>query len=257
MGFRQRDQIAERNRYDLRATLQLNSLENSYESVETLSTLDEIHIKPYLDYYALIRGKIENHSDVLELGCGMGLHSSVLFEKRANVTLLDISSKSLEICRIRFGEKAKYLCSDMTQIDLKDSSFDLIVANGVLSYASHRSAVTEMHRLLRPGGTIIIMDSLNHNPIFILNRLLHYFRGERTFSTLIRTPRVHTLRRISRNFESTQRWSYGSYIWIAPILKHFISSQKISRFIYSIESKRDFSRYRFKFLLICENFVKN
>jgi ubiquinone/menaquinone biosynthesis C-methylase UbiE len=256
LNSREKDQIAERNRYDLRAARELNNVIDANAPLDHLLVLNEIHKRPYLDYYALLREKASNSLDLLELGCGTGLHSSILVESGARVTLLDISSKSLEVCRIRFGERAQYLCGDMSSIKLPDNSFDLIVANGSLSYANHKNTIAEMHRLLRPGGTIIIMDSLNHNPIFILNRLIRYLRGERTFSTLLRIPRIGTLRRISNRFEYTQRWSYGGYVWLVPILESFVGLDKCYRIIARIESKKSFSRYRFKFLLICGDFKK-
>ena len=255
--FRQRDQDSERNRYELRAARELEALGHNVVRTEHEFGSDEVQNKPYQEYYSLISTKIKRNSDVLELGCGTGLHSQILFREGARVTLLDISSKSLEVCERKFGDQARYLCCDMNSIDLEDNSFDLIVANGALSYASHQKLIAEIHRLLRPGGAIIIMDSLNHNPIFILNRLNHFMRKRRSFSTIVRIPRDRTLLRLSEGFEFFQRWSYGSFIWLSPVQRRFGGSKKFLNTDWSFHSQKVYSKFGFKFLMICDNFTKS
>jgi SAM-dependent methyltransferase len=45
-------------------------------------------------------------------------------------------------------------------IDLPDASFDVILCNHVLEHVDDRAALAEMHRVLRPGGTLYAMVPL-------------------------------------------------------------------------------------------------
>jgi SAM-dependent methyltransferase len=48
----------------------------------------------------------------------------------------------------------------MEDLPLEDAQFDLVVANGSLHYAGRiRDAVSEAHRVLRPGGLFLVLDS--------------------------------------------------------------------------------------------------
>lgn len=46
---------------------------------------------------------------------------------------------------------------DITAIDLPDASFETIVCNHVLEHVDDRKALTELHRVLKPGGTLLAM----------------------------------------------------------------------------------------------------
>lgn len=96
---------------------------------------------------------------ILDSGGGTGKYSVLLKQKGFDVTLTDISSKSIEIARAKF-EKLElsipsYVC-DSENTSFQDSTFDLIMFNGaVISYtASPKKLVQEAHRILKHGGHI-------------------------------------------------------------------------------------------------------
>jgi 2-polyprenyl-3-methyl-5-hydroxy-6-metoxy-1,4-benzoquinol methylase len=99
--------------------------------------------------------------EVLEIGCGMGLHTELLVRAGAKVTAIDISPTSVEATRTRL--RLKNLQADVMQIDAQrlpfpDDRFDFIWSWGVI----HHSAMTgrivrEIARCLRSDGECRVM----------------------------------------------------------------------------------------------------
>ena len=76
----------------------------------------------------------------------------------------------------------------MEILPFDNETFDIIACAGGLSYGNNKLVLNEIHRVLKQNGTFICIDSLNENPIYKLNRYVHYLRGNRTKSTLKRMP---------------------------------------------------------------------
>lgn len=57
------------------------------------------------------------------------------------------------------GEWAEFLEGEMEDVPLPDASIDVVISNGVLNLSARKSrALSEIHRVLRPGGRISIAD---------------------------------------------------------------------------------------------------
>lgn len=101
---------------------------------------------------------------VLDLGCGAGRHLAFLAKEGFEVVGLDSSPVALELSHRRLEEEgliaqAELIRADMTKIPYPDGSFDAAIAiaaiyHGTLSQV--RQAVSEIHRVLRPGGWALI-----------------------------------------------------------------------------------------------------
>jgi SAM-dependent methyltransferase len=119
--------------------------------------------------------------DVLEAGCGIATDGLQFARGGARYTGLDFSSTALELARKRFeleGAAARFVAGSVTELPFPDASFDLVYSMGVIHHVPDTDkAVSEFHRVLRPGGRAIVMvyhrDSLNYRfTILVLRRLL-------------------------------------------------------------------------------------
>ncbi len=104
---------------------------------------------------------------VLDFGTGIGNSIPFLAEffPNAGLTGLDVSQKSLDLAEHRFPGMADYVRYDGTTAPFEDRSFDLIFSACVFHHinaAEHRKIFTELRRLLRPGGMMVIFE---HNPV--------------------------------------------------------------------------------------------
>jgi ubiquinone/menaquinone biosynthesis C-methylase UbiE len=133
-------------------------------------------------------------SFVLEIGAGMGENTKFLLATEAKVCATDISEHSLSVIEKRFNnDKLTTKVADMEKLPFAGQSFDIIVSAGSLSYGDNDKVLDEIYRVLKNKGAFIAIDSLNNNPIYRLNRYLHYLKGERSLSTIARMPDLKLL----------------------------------------------------------------
>jgi ubiquinone/menaquinone biosynthesis C-methylase UbiE len=211
--------------------------------------LPPIYRAPYLHYEQCIRRCVTQEHDVLEIGSGTGLHTYVLAQTGAKVVASDISNYSLEVLSNRIGG-VKTQVADIEALPFTDNSFDVVCCAGSLSYGNPDQVDAEIRRVLRPGGVFICVDSLNHNPIYRFNRWLHYLRGGRTKSTLLRMPTTKRIQSISRGFQRIDVHYFGAISYLMPVLARIIgqdSSAKVSDFVDRLVHVR---RTAFKFVLV-------
>ena len=216
------DKAAERARYDLRAGTIINSGRIEQLGSDGAEGVPEVLRAPYLAYENHLRQHARSGISFLDVCCGNGLHSLTAARAGATVTVTDIAPRNVELTRARAalaGFALAGTAADAEQLPWPDGSFDVITCAGSLSYVDLERFLGEVARLLRPGGAFIFVDSLNHNPIYRLNRWRHYRRGERSLSTLRRMPTLDTLQRIRRDFPDLQVSYHGVFSFLAPLLQ--------------------------------------
>ncbi len=121
---------------------------------------------------------------LLEVGCGMGTDLLQFARGGAICTGVDLTPRSIEISRRHFevyGLPGNFLLTDGERLPFPDNSFDVVYSNGVLHHTPDTAgAVSEVHRVLKPGGIAKVMlyyrHSLNYWGEMILHRGL--LRGE-------------------------------------------------------------------------------
>ena len=98
---------------------------------------------------------------LLEIGFGTGTDLLQFARGGALVTGLDLTPRSIEIARRRFEvyrQQAQFLIGDGENLSFPDESFDVVYSFGVLHHTPDTErAITEIHRVLRPGGQAIVM----------------------------------------------------------------------------------------------------
>jgi len=158
-----------------RATRAEVGTEAFFREVERERYALEPHI-PEIVRFADWRGR-----DVLEAGCGIGTDGAQFAQAGARYTGIDFSRTALDLARRRFeidGLAGAFLQGSVTELPVPNSSFDLVYSNGVIHHVpGTEQAVREFRRVLRPGGTALVMvyhrDSFNYRfTILLLRRSL-------------------------------------------------------------------------------------
>ena len=113
---------------------------------------------------------------VLEIGGGMGTDLAQFAQHGAVVTDCDLSSGHLEHARRNFavrGLTAEFVLHDAETLPFDDASFDVVYSNGVLHHTPNtKRAVSEIRRVLKPGGRAIVMVYAENSLHYWLNLVL-------------------------------------------------------------------------------------
>ena len=100
---------------------------------------------------------------VLDVGCGPGRDVNVLAAARTyRVVGVDIDLPMLGAARMGTapGTNATFICADATRLPFSDSTFDAVRSERMLQHLPDpASAVTEMTRVTRPGGRLVLIDT--------------------------------------------------------------------------------------------------
>ena len=96
-------------------------------------------------------------AEALDLGCGRG-------EVSVQLALLGAKVTGINAEALPFG----------------DDSFDLAVCAGLMSFVDFDRTAAELSRVTRRDGTVVILDTLGHNPIARMGRKRRLVHGETT-----------------------------------------------------------------------------
>ena len=112
--------------------------------------------------------KTMNYRCVADLGAGEGTLSQLLAQRAEKVIAIDLSPKMVDYAQklaISNGlTNLEFRIGDIEEPPIKDSSIDLAILSQALHHAENpQRAIDSAHRILRPGGCLIVLDLLQHN----------------------------------------------------------------------------------------------
>ncbi|HKW85697.1 MAG TPA: methyltransferase domain-containing protein [Nitrospiraceae bacterium] len=115
---------------------------------------------------AIRRLNILPDEQILEVGVGTGL-TLPLYPPHCKVVGIDLSpgmlGKARERMRTHRLENVVLLCMDAGQMEFPDNSFDTVMAAYVVTAVpDYRTVITEMIRVCRPGGRIIMLNHFSN-----------------------------------------------------------------------------------------------
>lgn len=119
---------------------------------------------------AIALADVKEGKEALDVGAGTGFITEGLIAKGLKVIAMDQSKAMLEKMREKFSncDRIVYILGDAESIPLLDNSFDYVFANMCLHHVENPAkAISEMARVLKPGGKLLITDLDEHNFTFL------------------------------------------------------------------------------------------
>jgi SAM-dependent methyltransferase len=139
------------------------------DSAESLARFDAA----YMGHYPYLPGYLPERFDgaeVLEIGLGYGTLSAELMRRGAGYHGADIAAGPVEMVRHRMrlaglpGAEQRVIQASALELPHADGSFDWVFTIGCLHHTGDTPrAVAEVQRVLRPGGTAVVMLYNKHS----------------------------------------------------------------------------------------------
>lgn len=138
-----------------------------WEGVYTRKKVDQVSwFRPHLDQSLahLERAALPKHASIIDVGGGAStLVDDLLDRGYANLTVVDLSARALELSRQRLGPRAadvQWLVGDVTQLELPAQAFDFWHDRAVFHFLrepeQRRRYVELVRHALKPGGHIVV-----------------------------------------------------------------------------------------------------
>lgn len=122
--------------------------------------------------FSMMRSK---KGKALDLGCGTGNYTVELHKRGFDVVGVDLSEKMLEIARGKLPD-VEFVRASAYNLPFNDESFDLVLSVTMFEFLREpERAVREIHRVLKPGGEVIIGTMNGRSLWFLFKRLKTLF----------------------------------------------------------------------------------
>ncbi len=107
---------------------------------------------------------------VLDYCCGNGRYSFVVAKNGGSAVGIDISVVSIDNCRKEAAKqgidnRTDFEVMDAERMTFPDDSFSYACVAGVLHHLDLSLAYAELARVIEPGGAVVSLEALGHNPI--------------------------------------------------------------------------------------------
>jgi ubiquinone/menaquinone biosynthesis C-methylase UbiE len=151
--------------------------------------------------------------DSLEVGIGTGLNLP-FYAMDVQLTGIDLSPAMLRIARTRaneLGKSVEFREADAHALPFPDDSFDSVVCTfSLCAIPDDRRALSEMTRVLRPGGRLLLADHIASSNWAVrgLQRVFEVFTVPLQGEHFMRRP-LNRLRDPGLEVEERQRFSLG------------------------------------------------
>lgn len=113
-------------------------------------------------------GDLAADQAVLEVGCGTGLHLSLLFREGMNIMGADISPHMLRVARERLNDRVQLVVADAGDLPFRDRSFDCVALIATLEFVG--DPVRTVREALRVSRGKVLFGVLNKYSFLGLKR---------------------------------------------------------------------------------------
>src|SRR5579883_287507 len=130
-------------------------------STRSLAIVDAFYLAYYQYLFKWLDFDSFANKKVLEVGLGYGTVSQFIASSRADYTGLDIAKAPVDLVNLRMkmlGLNGQAVQGSILDAPFEKDAFDYVVAIGCLHHTGNiKQAMTEVARLLKPGGRLIMM----------------------------------------------------------------------------------------------------
>lgn len=109
---------------------------------------------------------------VLDIPCGTGTLRHLCSPETTNYLGVDIDGDRINDAKLKFNDPSSFQVGSVTNLDFENHYFDVILVSGLFHHLSDHDtdkALTELSRILKPTGKIVVLDAIwPRNPINLI-----------------------------------------------------------------------------------------
>lgn len=125
----------------------------------------------------MLSSALKSGDEVLELGCGTGYFTRELVKLNVHITAIDISPELIEEAKKAINnENVNFQIQNAYQMYFAENKFDSVVGSSVLHHLDIEKAISEMFRVLKPGGHIAFTEPNMLNPQIALQKNIPWLK---------------------------------------------------------------------------------
>ena len=151
---------------------------------------------------------ISRGARILDAGCGTGLLTLALLRSihvPVNITALDLSATSIGAARKAVEESpgrtrdVTFAEGNLLSLPFSDNSLDLVVTSGALEYVPLDEGMSELARVIAPGGHLLHIPCRRPSPATTFLEILFRFKSH---------PRKEVLSQTNRHFRMVHEYRF-------------------------------------------------
>jgi len=159
-------------------------------------------------YFATHPLPISRGAKILDAGCGTGLLTLALLRSvhfPVNITALDLSATSIGAARKAVDESpgrtrdVTFAEGNLLSLPFSDNSLDLVVTSGALEYVPLDEGMSELARVIAPGGHLLHIPCRRPSPATTFLEILFRFKSH---------PRKEVLSQTNRHFRMVHEYRF-------------------------------------------------
>jgi ubiquinone/menaquinone biosynthesis C-methylase UbiE len=159
-------------------------------------------------YFANHPLPVSRGARILDAGCGTGLLTLALMRSLnfpVSITALDLSATSISAARRAVEEgpgrtrDVSFAEGNLLSLPFADNSLELVVTSGALEYVPLDEGMTELSRVIAPGGHLLHIPCRRPSPATTFLEILFRFKSH---------PRKEILRQTDRHFRMVHEYRF-------------------------------------------------
>jgi len=132
-------------------------------------------------------GRFCEGKEVLEIACGAGQGLGYLARRARRVVGIDIDQRVLSLAREHYGSRLEIRQMDAQALSFADESFDVVIHFEAIYYLPRAEQfASEVRRVLRPGGVLVVCTANKDLPDFNPSPFSHRYFGPPELGALLR-----------------------------------------------------------------------
>ena len=125
----------------------------------------------------MLMADLKSDMKVLEVGCGTGYFTRELVKWCLNVTAIDISPDLLELARQEISQPGvNFAVENAYAMSFGENQFDAVVGISVLHHLDIERGLSEIFRVLKPGGLICFTEPNMMNPQIAVQKNIPFIK---------------------------------------------------------------------------------